>query len=1502
VIKDSEKIGAIMVVGSGIAGIQASLDLANSGMKVYLVDNGISIGGVMAQLDKTFPTNDCSACILSPKLVEVGRHPNVEILTRRTVQSVEGEPGRFKVKLLKAPRYVDLSKCTGCGDCANVCPVTVKSDFNENLGDRKATYRHFPQAIPSGFAIDKIGTSPCKAACPTHISVQGYVALIQTGKYQDALKLIKKDNPFPAVCGRVCNHPCETACQRAKVDEPVDIMHLKRFVADLDLNAETRYVPEKKESKGKTVGVVGAGPAGLTAAYYLAAEGYDVTVYEAAPIPGGWLTLGIPEYRLPRDIIRAEIKVIEDLGVKIVCNTMIGKDISFEDLRKKHDAVFLGCGTHISTKLDIPGEDMQGVIHGIDYLKRMNLGEKIFLGDKVAVIGGGNVAMDAVRTAVRTGSKDVFILYRRSRAEMPAAKEEIVEAEEEGIKMHFLVAPVRVVGENGKVKGIECQRMELGEPDASGRRRPVPVKGSEFVIECDSIVPAIGQSADLAFLPKDSGITISKWRTIDVEPFTFATGMPGVFAGGDAMTGAATVVEAVNAGKEAAISINRYLSNVDVKEGRVKYWTKGLADKDITGVSDELGGVAASKLHIRLAEKDEKDLVDVEKAPRVHMKHLDPNVRRTHFSEVINGMSEEDAKKEADRCLSCGICSECYQCVDACIAKAINHDDTYDMETVEVGAVIAAPGFETFDAKIRGEFGFGTYANVVTSIQFERILSASGPYFGHVQRLSDHKEPKKVAFIQCVGSRDTNCGNSWCSSVCCMYATKEAIIGKEHAKNMEPTIFYMDIRAHGKDFDRFVNRAKNEYGIRYIRSMPSAVKELQQSKNLLLTYVLEDGSLIEEEYDMVVLSVGLTPPKEAGPLAKALGIDLEEHGFCRTSIENPVMTTRDGVFVCGAFGGPKDIPETVMEASGAAACASGLLAAKRGTMITEVEVPLEKDIKGIGPRTGVFVCHCGINIGGVVDVPAVVDYAKTLPNVVFATDNLFTCSQDTAVKMGEVIKEQNLTRVVVASCSPRTHEGLFQENCEKAGLNRYLFEMANIRDQASWVHMNEPKAATDKAKDLVRMAIAKAEYLKPLKPGQLSVNHAALIIGGGLAGITAALSLANQGFESHIVERQETLGGNYAKLYYTLEGLDTKAHLAKLLSEVKANNLIHVYTGSEIEKIEGFIGNYKTTVKGNAGEAKFEHGVVIVATGAYELQTDEYLHGKSEKVITQRDLEDLLAKKDAKVAKAESVVMIQCVGSRTKERPYCSRYCCSEAMKNALKIKEMDPNKDVTVIYRDVRTFGLKEDYYKKARELNVKFVRYDEDRKPEVIDNGGKLSIKVFDPIMNAPVTIDADVLALSVGTVPNPENEDIGKMLKVPTNQDGFFLEAHVKLRPVDFATDGVFMCGMSHAPKLSEDTVVQANAAVSRACTILTKDFIEAEGKTAFVNKDRCAACGLCEENCPFGAIAVDAKEGAAAVNTVLCKGCGVCTASCRMNAVDLNGFTNEEVLVQIAALAG
>ncbi len=1472
--KKNSKIGAAMIVGSGIAGIQASLDLVNSGTKVYLVEEDISIGGIMAQLDKTFPTNDCSACILSPKLVEVGRHPNVEILTRREIVRVEGEPGHFRVTLKRRPRYVDIDKCTGCGECVKVCPVELPSDFNHNLDSRKAIYRKFPQAIPSAFAIDKAGTSPCKAACPAHISVQGYVALIAQGKYREALALIKRDNPFPVVCGRVCNHPCESACRRAQVDDPVAIMHLKRFVADLDLKAETRYIPEVKEKKQQKVAIVGAGPAGLSAAYYLAVEGYQVTVFEALPVPGGMLAVGIPDYRLPKELLAAEIEVIKALGVEIRCNTRVGKDITLARLKKDYDALFIGIGAHVGNRLGIEGEELEGVVQGIDYLRRVNLGERVSLGRRVAVIGGGNVAMDAVRTALRTGSDEAFILYRRTREEMPAAVEEIEEALAEGIKMEFLAAPVRILGENGRVTAIECVRMELGPADESGRRRPVPIAGSEFTIEVDAVVAAIGQKSDLSVLAKLKKLTLENNKTVAVDRLTFATSVPGVFAGGDLVSGPATVIEAVSAGKEAALSITRYLEGEDLRAGRRENWEDNIA------------------------EPSPERVARTPKEGRIPMPELDPAVRTRNFDEVMLGYSEEQARKEAEKCLSCGICSECYQCVEACVAKAIDHEMTAVEETLEVGAIIAAPGGELFDAARKGEYGFGIYENVVTSIQFERILSASGPFFGHVQRISDGREPKKIAFIQCVGSRDASCDSPWCSSVCCMYATKEAIIGKEHAPELEPTIFYIDIRAYGKDFDRFVNRAREEYGIRYIKSIPSAVKELQQSKNLLLTYSLEDGRQVEEEFDMVVLSVGFQPPAKARELAASLGLELNQYGFCATRPENPVATSRDGVYVCGVFGGPKDIPETVMEASGAAACVSGQLAESRGTLTITPELPAETDLRGTGPRIGVFVCHCGINIGGVVRVPEVVEYAKSLPDVVYATDNLFTCSQDTAVSMAEAIKEHNLTRMVVASCSPRTHEPLFQENCEKAGLNRYLFEMANIRDQDSWVHMHEPDAATEKAKDLVRMAVSKARYLKPLKPGQLPVDKRALILGGGVAGITAALALAEQGFSSYLVEKENELGGNYRHLYRTLEGLDTRRHLEELLRRVAESSLITVFTGAEIRGIDGFIGNFQTKIATAGNLETVKHGVVIIATGARQLETDQYLLGSHPAVITQRELERRLHEEGSR-AVGRRLVMIQCVGSRTPERPYCSRYCCGEALKNALHLKELDPEAEITIIYRDIRTYGFKEDYYKRARQAGISFIRYEPERPPLVEENGTGLKVIVYDRILKRPLELECDRLALSLGTVPNPDNEFIGKLLKVPINQDGFFLEAHVKLRPVDFATDGVFFCGLAHAPKYSSESITQANAAVSRATTILTRDYIEAEGKTAFVDPGRCSGCGLCEENCPFGAIRVDPEKGHAEVNQVLCKGCGVCTASCRMNAVDLNGFSNEQVLAQIMA---
>ena len=1007
-------IGSVMVVGGGIGGIQASLDLAESGFKVYLVESSPTIGVVMSQLDKTFPTNDCSMCILSPKLVECGRHLNIEIMTCAQVAGVSGQVGNFTVQIEQQPRYIDLERCTGCGVCARSCPVSAVDAFNEGLGERAAAYIRYPQAVPLAFAIDR------------------------------------------------------------------------------------------------------------------------------------------------------------------------------------------------------------------------------------------------------------------------------------------------------------------------------------------------------------------------------------------------------------------------------------------------------------------------------------------------------------EKCVGCGLCE------NLCLADAIRYDDQQQTIELGVGAIILAPGFEEFDARLQGEYGYGRYSNVVTSIEFERILSASGPFKGRAQRPSDGDIPTRIAFIQCVGSRDVAHGRGYCSSVCCMYATKEAVIAREHMAQIEPTIFYMDMRAYGKDFDKYVERAKDEYGVRYVRHMISLIREDPHTNNLLVKYEAANGGMVEEEFDLVVLSVGFEPSPGTRDLADRLGIELNSYGFCQTDPLSPLSTSQPGIFVCGAFSAPKDIPETVMQASGAAAAAGGVLASARGTLVKKKEYPTERDIRGQPPRIGVFVCFCGINIGGVVNVPEVVDYAKTLPNVVYAEHNLYTCSQDTQEGIKEKIETHGLNRVVVASCSPRTHEPLFQETIREAGLNPYLFEMANIRDQCSWVHMHRPQAATEKAKDLVRMAVAKARGLAPLPRYLLDVIPRGLVVGGGLAGMTAALALADAGFETYLVERDRELGGILRRIHYTLERDGIQAYLRKLVDRVQAHPLIQVFSGAQIEDIAGYVGNFHTTLAGGNGRGEpvvLEHGVVIVATGGQEYRPTEYLYGEHPRVVTQLELETTLDNGSWTSEAGSQVVMIQCVGSRQPDRPYCSRTCCGEAVKNALKIKEVSPDTDVFVLYRDVRTYGFKEDFYRQARERGVIFVPYDEDKKPEIVreNDASKevLKVRVWDSAAGEELVIDADLLALSVATVPPSGNRVLAQMLKIPLNDDGFFLEAHVKLRPVDFATGGVFVCGLAHAPKFMEETIAQASAAVSRALTVLTKEKIEAEGIIPRVNIARCSACGLCELVCAYKAVEVklvDERRGimAAQINEALCKGCGACAAGCRSGAIDLQGFTDAQIVAAINAL--
>ncbi len=1003
---EKKAIGAVMVAGGGIAGIQASLDLANSGYKVYLVEKASSIGGVMAQLDKTFPTNDCSMCIMSPKLVEVGRHKNIEILTLADIKDIQGEKGNFTVEILQHPRYVDMDKCIACGMCVQKCPSKVDDAYNAGLGKRKAIHILYPQAVPLKYVIDA----------------------------EHCIKL----------------------------------------------------------TKGK-------------------------------------------------------------------------------------------CGT----------------------------------------------------------------------------------------------------------------------------------------------------------------------------------------------------------------------------------------------------------------------------------------------------------------------------CARVCPKGAINYEDTEKTVKLNVGSIIMAPGFETFKADALIQYGYSKYPNVVTSIEFERLLSASGPTQGHVARPSDHEEPKKIAWLQCVGSRDVhNAERSHCSSVCCMYAIKEAIITKEHGPDVDCTLFYMDMRTHGKDFEACYNDAREKHGINFIRTRIHSVIP-DDKDNLVLTYVQDDGTMATDTYDLVVLSVGLQTSPEMVEMSNKFGLDLTPSNFCKTDSFSPVSTSRDGIYACGAFQGPKDIPQSVVDASSAALCAGADIADARGTLITKEEPTAEIDVSNERPRVGVFVCHCGKNIGGVVDVPAVKDYAATLPFVEYATDNLYTCSQDTQDAIASVIKEYKLNRIVVAACSPKTHEPLFQETMAAAGLNKYLFEFANIRNHVSWVHKDDTEAATQKSKDLVRMAVAKVTFLSQLTEAELEINQNVMVIGGGFSGLTAARSLSRQGYHVDLIEREAELGGQSRQLFLTWLGENIQDNLKSLIAEVEGDANIDVHTGTTLKEVDGFVGNFTSTLQKGDLTAQIKHGVAIIATGAKPFETTEYMYGKHAAVITHQDLDMKFMNEDPALDEMKSAVFIQCVGSREPERPYCSRVCCTHTVKSAIRLKEKNPELKVYVLYRDVRTYGERERLYQKARELGVIFIRFSVDNKPVVEEKDGVLTVTVEDHVLHRPLEISTDMLVLATAIVPYKDSA-LAQMFKVSMNGDGFFLESHVKLAPSDFATDGVFLCGMAHYPKPIDEAIAQAQAAASRATTLLARERIRISGQIAYVNPADCSSCGVCVDVCPYNAptlIKEGPNAGKSEINPMVCKGCGLCVASCRSGAINLRGFEEDQLMVQI-----
>jgi heterodisulfide reductase subunit A-like polyferredoxin len=1471
------KIGAVMVVGGGIAGMQASLDAAAAGYKVYLVERDISIGGVMAQLDKTFPTNDCSTCLISPKLIEVARNPDIDILTQAEIQQLEGEAGHFTVTLKREPRYIDAAKCNACGACAEACPVSLPSTFDEGLGQRRAAYRHFPQAVPSTFAIKKFDRAPCVRACPANLSAQGYVQLIHAGKYNESLQLIMDRLPLPGTIGRICPHPCESDCRRREVDEPVAICSLKRFAAD-QAHWDSLPVPEVPP-KNQAVAIVGAGPAGLSCAYHLTLKGYRAVIFEAEAFAGGWLRYGIPEYRLPREVLQQEVDYLKRLGVDIRFNSPIGPGRTIDDLltRDGFHAVFLGVGTQESIRLPVPGAEAAGVLWGVEYLKEVNSGgASPTQGKRVAVIGGGNVAMDVARVARRQGASQVTVIALESPEELPASPWEVAEAQAEGIEIIHRLGVKQILSRNGAVTGLELKAVARVF-DEQGRFAPAYFEDRLVSREADLVILAIGQKANLSFITAADGIDLTSRGLIQADPDTLATSRAGVFAGGDVVTGPWIAIGAVAAGREAAISIDRYLNGQDLKADR-EAPLRPLPEGNWTPIPP-----------------------DQPPAPREKMPELPQAEWTRGFKELNLGFTPEQAQREAARCLNCGACSECLQCVEACQAGAIAHDQQPQTQTLEVGAVILAPGFKTFDPKLKPEYGYGRYPNVITSLQFERLLSATGPCAGHVKRPSDGADPQKIAWIQCVGSRDASIGREYCSYVCCMYAAKQSIIAKEHDHRVSPTIFFIDFRAQGKGFDRYYERARDVHGVRLIRAMISRVTEDPRTHNLELTYVGEDGRLQTEDFDLVVLSVGLTPHPATRKMAALLGIATDKWGFVASPPFKVVETSREGIFTCGVYQSPKDIPETVGQASAAAGAAATLLSEVRGTLLSKAEYPGERDISAEEPRIGVFVCHCGINIAGVVDVARVSEYARTLPGVVYADHHTFTCSTDSLEAMRQVIEEHRLNRVVVASCSPRTHEPLFQDNLRKAGLNKYLFEMANIRDQDSWVHQGDPEQATAVAQELIKMAVSRAAVLEPLHELPVPVKQRALVLGGGLAGLMAALTIADAGYRVYLPDIQERFGGSLArKMRYTLEGHHIQPLMDELVHRVEQHPNIRWWPNARITSFSGHVGNFRSKLESPNEKWEIFYGAAVIATGATEYRPTEYLYGEHPRVLTQIEMENFLVDQPDQLGAAPTVVMIQCVGSRSPEHPYCSRVCCGEAVKNALKIKELRPQAQVFILYRDIRTYGLKEIYYKRARDLGVQFIRFEPERPPEVTAAGDGLQISVFDQNLKALIQLQADFLALSAAIRPHPASQEIAQLLKLPADPDGFFMEAHLKLRPLDFASSGIFLCGLAHSPKYIEESIAQAQGAAARALGVLAQEEMYVGGAVARVDSLKCIVCLTCLRTCPYGVPRVDQYRGVVAIDPAACQGCGNCASACPRKAIEVMHHRDKQFISKICAI--
>jgi len=851
-------------------------------------------------------------------------------------------------------------------------------------------------------------------------------------------------------------------------------------------------------------------------------------------------------------------------------------------------------------------------------------------------------------------------------------------------------------------------------------------------------------------------------------------------------------------------------------------------------------------------------------------------------------------------------CNDIQGLVKCCPAGAINPDDMSRMREINCSSIVLSPGASLFDPSHLDYLGYAKFPDVVTSLEYERILSASGPTLGQLTCPSDGRKPKKVAWIQCIGSRGLQKGaTSYCSHACCMFALKEAMVTKERfQEDIETTIFYMDMRTFGKDYELYLERAKNDFGIRFLKSRPHSIVQPEGTEGLSITYTMEDSTKqLVENFDMVVLSTGFKTSEETRLLARKMGLKLDDDFFPVSDNFNPVATAVPGVYLAGTFQSPKDIPETMVQAS-AAACLAGadLQPIEEIAPVEEEEPTEERDISLEDPKVGVFICDCGENIGGVVDVNALVEHAAKLEHVSLAKAEGHGCSRLSMEDIANTVKEEGLNRIVIGGCSPRTHLTKFQELAKKAGLNKYMVEIANIRDQVTWVHANSAEKATAKANELIQMAVGAVLKAQPHHDNTLPMNKNALVVGGGVTGMTSALQLADQGFQVYLAEKSNQLGGVARNLVKTIEGDDVQQYLDGLVEKVRQHDKIQVFTRAMIVDHTGMPGMYKTGMQ--SGPQMFyrqiDHGVTIIATGASPNRPDEYMLNKHPAVRTQLDTQRFMVDNPDQVKKWENVVMIQCVGSRTKDNPNCSRICCQTAIKNALAMLETNPEVRIFVLYRDMRTFGSQEKYYQKAREKGVIFVRYTLENPPIVEAAGDQVDVSYYDTILSMNVTVTADALCLSTGMISDFDStEELSLIFKLPLTSDGYFLEDHVKLRPVDLPVPGFFVAGTAHSPKLIKESITQANAVAARAQTMLAKDEINLVATTAKVDGNRCAACLVCVRACPYDVPYINA-DGYSEIDPAKCHGCGMCAAECPAKAIQLMQFEDDRILAKVEHL--